>query len=99
MGVATLSQLHEVIEKADDDFLVFTQTVCPYCTRAFRTLDSKGLTYSEVNLDHIEGLRREVVAETGHRTVPVVFDLRGEEASFVGGSDHLIVYLRDSTTG
>ncbi|MDG1540383.1 MAG: glutaredoxin [Candidatus Thalassarchaeaceae archaeon] len=90
---AILSQLHEIIEKADEDFLVFTQTVCPYCTRAFRILDSKGLTYSEVNLDNFEGLRKEVVMETGHRTVPVVFDMRGEEPIFVGGSDHLMEYL------
>jgi len=93
MGVATLSQLHEMIEAAEEDFLVFTQTVCPYCTRAFRTLDSKGLTYSEVNLDNFEGLRKQVVMETGHRTVPVVFDMRGDDPIFVGGSDHLMEYL------
>ena len=55
-----LSQVHEIIDGTDEDFLVFTQTICPYCTRAFRTLDSRGLTYSEVNLDNFEGLRKEV---------------------------------------
>jgi len=35
----------------------------------------------------------EFVALTGHRTVPVVFDLRGDEPIFVGGSDNLEVYL------
>ena len=89
----SLSQLPDIIEGAGTDFLVFTQTICPYCTRAFRTLDSKGLTYTEVNLDHTEGLRQEVVSETGHRTVPVVFDLRGDDPIFVGGSDHLLEYL------
>ena len=93
MGAEKLSQLHDIIEKSNGDFLVFTQTVCPYCTRAFRTLDSKGLTYSEVNLDNFEGLRKEVVMETGHRTVPVVFDMRGDDPIFVGGSDHLLEYL------
>lgn len=88
-----LSQLHEIIEKSRGDFLVFTQTVCPYCTRAFRTLDSKGLTYTEVNLDNFVGLRKEVVSETGHRTVPVVFDMRGDSPLFIGGSDHLMEYL------
>ena len=86
-------QLLEIIRDVETDFLVFTQTICPYCTRAFRTLDSKGLTYTEVNLDQFEGLRKEVVKETGHRTVPVVFDMRGEEPYFVGGSDHLIEYF------
>ena len=86
-------QLLEKIRDVETDFLVFTQTICPYCTRAFRTLDSKGLTYTEVNLDQFEGLRKEVVKETGHRTVPVVFDMRGEEPYFVGGSDPLIEYF------
>ncbi len=86
-------QLLEIIRDVETDFLVFTQTICPYCTRAFRTLDSKGLTYTEVNLDQFDGLRKEVVNETGHRTVPVVFDMRGEDPYFVGGSDHLIEYF------
>ena len=90
---SSLSQVHEILEGMNEDFLVFTQTICPYCTRAFRTLDSKGLTYSEVNLDNFEGLRREVVMETGHRTVPVVFDMRGDTPVFVGGSDNLLEYL------
>ena len=93
MGATTLSQLHDIIEASNEDFIVFTQTVCPYCTRAFRALDSKGLTYSEANLDNFDGLRKEVVSETGHRTVPVVFDMRGDDPVFVGGSDHLIEYL------
>ena len=92
-GASSLSQVHEIMEVTEEDFLVFTQTICPYCTRAFRTLDSKGLTYSEVNLDNFEGLRKEVVMETGHRTVPVVFDMRGGVPVFVGGSDNLLEYL------
>ena len=92
-GASSLSRVPEILEGTDEDFLVFTQTICPYCTRAFRTLDSKGLTYSEVNLDNFEGLRKEVVMETGHRTVPVVFDMRGEAPVFVGGSDNLLEYL------
>ena len=42
---------------------------------------------------HHDGLRDAVVAETRHRTVPAVFDLRGDEPVFVGGSDHLLEYL------
>ena len=90
---SNLSQVREIIDGTDEDFLVFTQTICPYCTRAFRTLDSRGLTYSEVNLDNFEGLRKEVVMETGHRTVPVVFDMRGDSPVFVGGSDNLMEYF------
>ena len=92
-GAGSLSRLLELIEGTQTDFLVFTQTICPYCTRAFRTLEAKGQTFSEVNFDNYDVLRQEVVSETGHRTVPVVFDLRGEDPIFVGGSDHLMEYL------
>ncbi|MEC8874832.1 MAG: glutaredoxin domain-containing protein [Candidatus Thermoplasmatota archaeon] len=92
-GAVSLSQLREIILGSETDFLVFTQTICPYCTRAFRTLDAKGMSYTDVNLDHFDGLRQALVLETGHRTVPVVFDMREEEPLFVGGSDHLMEYL------
>ena len=88
-----MSQVREHLESADPAFLFFSQTICPYCTRAERTLDAHGLTYTEVNLDHHDGLREQVVATTKHRTVPVVFDLRGDEPVFVGGSDTLMEYL------
>ena len=51
------------------------------------------MSYTDVNLDHFDGLRQDLVLETGHRTVAVVFDMRGEEPIFVGGSDHLMEYL------
>ena len=88
-----MPSLLDHIRSAKTDFLFFSQTICPYCTRAARTLEAKQLTYTEINLDHYDGLRSQVVNETGHRTVPVVFDLRGELPVFVGGSDNLIDYL------
>ncbi len=88
-----MRSLHDHLKSAKTDFLFFSQTICPYCVRASRTLEGKNLTYTEINLDEFEGLRSEVVSETGHRTVPVVFDLRGGVPIFVGGSDHLIDYL------
>jgi glutaredoxin len=88
-----LSQLRDILDSTETDFLVFTQTVCPYCTLAFRTLDAKGLSFTDVNLDHYDGLRQAVVSETGHRTVPVVFDMRDEDPVFIGGSDNLLEYL------
>ena len=88
-----MSRVREHLQSAETDFLFFSQTICPYSTRAERTLEAHGLTYTEVNLDNHEGLREQVVVETRHRTVPVVFDLRGDEPVFVGGSDHLMDYL------
>jgi len=87
-----MSQLHEYFEKSKTDFLMFSQTICAYCSRARRYLESNEMSFTEINLDHHDGLRKEVVLETGHKTVPVLFDLRGGEALFVGGSDHLMDY-------
>jgi glutaredoxin len=56
-------------------------------------LDGQKLSWKDVNVQNDSELRMEVVAMTGHRTVPVIFDLRGDEPVFVGGSDNLEVYL------
>ena len=44
-------------------------------------------------MDHEVNLRSEVVGITGHRTVPICFDMRGDKPIFIGGSDHLMDYL------
>ena len=49
---------------------------------------------TEINFDEVAGSRREVVAETGHRTVPVIIDLRGERPMYIGGFDETNRYLR-----
>ena len=61
--------------------------VCGYCVAAKNLLNSKGLTYTEVNLqqDHSKGA---LINETGHKTMPIIFDLRSE-VSFVGGYTEL----------
>jgi len=56
-------------------------------------LDSQKLSWTDVNVQKDHALRNEVVAMTGHRTVPVIFDIRGEQPVFVGGSDNLESYL------
>jgi len=87
-----MSPLEEFFRESKTDFLMFSQTVCVYCSIAKRYLKNKGLSYTEINLDNHDGLRKKLVKETGHRTVPVLFDLRGDEIVFVGGSDNLIDY-------
>ncbi len=86
-GVASL------LSAADTDFLMFTTTVCPYCNRAKAMLDSKGFSYQEHSVSSDRSLMTEVVELTGHRTVPAIWDLRGEEPRFIGGSDDLAELL------
>ena len=76
------------------DFVVYSTNFCPYCDAVKRLFDSKGLTYDEINFEHDPDARYEVVAETGHRTVPVVIDNRGDNPMFIGGFNETQRYLR-----
>jgi len=91
---ATMSErAMALLNRADSDFFIVSTNVCPYCFKAKRYLDGHNLSWTEVNVQNDRQLRMEFVALTGHRTVPVVFDVRGDEPVFVGGSDNLEEYL------
>ena len=81
-------------QASEADFVVYSTTFCPYCVAVKRLFDSKGLTYYEINFAHEPGARNDVVAETGHRTVPVVIDNRGDNPMFIGGFNETQRYLR-----
>jgi len=85
----------EHAERADTDFLVYTGNFCGYCRALKNLLNTKELTFTEHNFDeHPPEMRIAVVQATGHRTVPVVFDLRGEQTMFIGGFDETKRYLK-----
>ena len=52
------------------------------------------LTFKEINFDENPQIRNDVVAATGRRTVPVIFDLRGEAPMYIGGFDETSRYLK-----
>jgi len=81
-------------QASEADFVVYSTTVCPYCVAVKRLLDSKGLSYDEINFDYDPDARYEVVSETGHRTVPVVIDNRGDNPMYIGGFNETQRYLR-----
>tara|TARA_B100001250_G_C19741850_1_gene763430 strand:+ start:906 stop:1226 length:321 start_codon:yes stop_codon:yes gene_type:complete len=80
--------------EAGTDFLLYTGNFCGYCTAAKRLFESKNFSFKEYNFDEYSGLRQDVVAATGHRTVPVIFDLRDGNVTFIGGFDETNAYLR-----
>ena len=65
---------------------IYTTPMCGYCHRAKRLLDSKGVTYVEVDL-WSEPRRRDEMIERAHgrRTVPQIFI----DGRSIGGSDDL----------
>lgn len=65
---------------------IYTTTFCPYCRAAKRLLESRGLEYSEINIEKKGKSRAQLEELTGGRTVPqIVMD--GES---IGGYDDLI---------
>lgn len=80
---------------ANTDFLVYTGHFCGYCRALKNLLNEKTLSFTEINFDEQPPeMRHAVVRATGHRTVPVVFDLREDQPIFIGGFDETRRYLK-----
>ena len=73
---------------------MYVKTTCPYCYRAQRLLDDKGVTYETYVLDWGSPLREEMIQRAGGRTtVPQIF-INGRH---VGGCDDLYALERQGT--
>ena len=65
---------------------IYTKFGCPYCYRAKRLLDEKGVDYEEYAVNTMRGKREEMLERArGRTTVPQIF-IGGRH---VGGSDDL----------
>ncbi|OYO31784.1 glutaredoxin 3 [Janthinobacterium sp. PC23-8] len=64
---------------------VYSTAVCPYCIRAERLLEAKGVTVQKVRVDLDPAERIKMMERTGRRTVPQIYV--GE--THVGGFDDL----------
>ena len=71
--------------------IVYKSRFCGYCTAAIRFLQNEKKQEVEViDLSNDHAKRMELVKQTGHRTVPLIFV--GEE--FIGGYDDMIALDR-----
>lgn len=71
---------------------IYTTPICPYCFRAKRLLDEKGVDYTEINVMGDAGAKATMLDRSnGQRTVPQIFI----GATHVGGSDDLYALERD----
>jgi len=69
---------------------IYTTPYCPYCVRAKRLLDGKGVAYREIDVAGDHDQRAWLREKTGRRTVPQIFiDERA-----VGGCDDLYALER-----
>ena len=64
---------------------IYTWSNCPYCVRAKNLLNSKGLSFEEINLDGKDQELNELRTRTGQRTIPQIFI----DDKFVGGFSEL----------
>lgn len=69
---------------------IYTTKFCPYCVRAKRLLDSKGISYQETPVDGRTDLRRELAKKSGQHTVPQIWI----DKQHVGGCDELMLLER-----
>jgi glutaredoxin 3 len=65
--------------------VLYTTDWCPYCARARSLLETKGVAYTEIDVDAVPGARDEMLARGGGDTLPQIF-IDGRP---VGGSDEL----------
>lgn len=71
---------------------LYTKATCPYCVRAKRLLDSKGVAYRDHDITMGGPDRAEMLARSnGATTVPQIFI----DGQHVGGSDNLMALERD----
>ena len=65
---------------------IYTKSYCPYCVKAKQLLDKKGLSYIEIDIEHDEKKRDDMLVRSeGRRTVPQIF-INGQG---IGGCDDL----------
>ncbi len=64
---------------------VYTTPSCPFCVRAKRLLEARGILYDEIDVAADPELRADLVERTGRRTVPQIF-IDGEP---IGGFEEL----------
>lgn len=64
---------------------VYANNTCPYCSKARKLLDQKGVTYTWHNIDQIPNGWQKVKDVSGRHTIPQIFI--GDH--HVGGCDEL----------
>lgn len=72
-------------ESVNPRIVMYTQALCGYCAAARSLLESKDVTYEEIDVTLDAGLRREMAEWSGVSTVPQIFI----DDRHIGGYDQL----------
>lgn len=52
---------------------VYTTGFCGYCTRVLALLERRGISHTEISVEDHPGMREELLAKSGRRTLPQVY--------------------------
>ena len=52
--------------------VMYTTSWCPYCARARKLFEDKGVQYTEVDVDAVDGARAEMQQRSGRTSVPQI---------------------------
>ena len=65
---------------------IYSSMLCPFCWRAKRLLDKKGVKFEDINVGGRPDLRQQMIERAaGRTTVPQIFI----DGTAIGGSDEL----------
>jgi len=53
--------------------VMYTTSWCPYCSRARQLFETKGVPFTEIDVDAVEGAREEMQRRSGRTSVPQIF--------------------------
>jgi len=53
--------------------VMYTTDWCPYCSRARRLFETKGVAFTDIDVDTTEGARAEMQKRSGRTSVPQIF--------------------------
>lgn len=65
--------------------LIYTIPTCPYCIKAKELLRNKNIPYKDIDLSNNPSLRKQLIEQTGQKTVPQIFI----NNKFIGGYTEL----------
>ena len=53
--------------------VMYTTSWCGWCARARRLFTAKGVSFTDINVEQVEGAREEMRTRSGRNTVPQIF--------------------------
>lgn len=67
------------------EITLYTTSWCPFCNRAKQLLQNKGATYTDIDVEQVQGAREQMQQRSGRTSVPQIWI--GKQ--HIGGCDEL----------